>query len=234
MPLTRTPRNVPLATRISDQLREEIRSGGWPVGSRIPGEHQLVEALGASRSTIREALRGLVHAGLLEARPGDGTYVRAASELEVALQRRASVEEAIDVFEVREALEVHAARLAATRASRADVVRLRDLLADRDADPDPAAHIAADLQFHAAVVETAGNGLLTDMHRHLDRSSTYLPHGATDEDLTRFLIESWGTEDPHRELADAIEAHDADAAAAATLRILRHAREAFLRTVPQG
>ncbi|MEX0429253.1 FadR/GntR family transcriptional regulator [Nocardioides sp. DS6] len=233
MPLTPTPRNVPLATRISQQLRDEIRSGDWPVGSRIPGEHQLVETFGASRNTVREAIRGLVHAGLLEARPGDGTYVRAASELEVALQRRASVEAAIDVFEVREALEIHAARLAAERAGRADVERLRDLLAARDADPEPAAHIATDLRFHAAVVEIAGNTLLTDMHRHLDRGSTYRPHGATDEDLTRFLIASWGDDDPHRALVEAIARRDPDAAATATLRILRHAREAFLRTVPQ-
>lgn len=234
MPLKPTTRNIPLAARISEQLREEIRSGSWPVGSRIPGEHQLVERLGASRNTVREALRGLVHGGLLEARPGDGTYVRASSELEVALQRRAAVEKAIDVFEVREALEIHAARLAAERASRADVVRLGALLAERDADSAPAAHIAHDLRFHAAVVETAGNRLLTDMHRHLDRGSTYVPDGATDEDLTRFLIESWGDDDPHLRLVEAIAGHDPEAAATATLRILRHAREGFLRTVPQA
>lgn len=234
MPLTPTPRNVPLATRISDQLRAEIGSGSWTVGSRIPGEHQLVAQLGASRNTVREALRGLVHAGLLEARPGDGTYVRAASELEVALARRASVERAIDVFEVREALEVHAARLAAERAGAEDVRRLRQLLAERDADPDPAAHISTDLRFHSAVVDISGNRLLVDVHRHLDRSATYLPDGATDEDLTRFLIESWGDDDPHHTLVDAIEDSDPAGAAAATLRILQHAREAFLRTVPRA
>ena len=233
MPLTRTPRNVPLATRISEQLREEIRSGGWPVGSRIPSEHQLVEALGASRNTVREALRGLVHAGLLEARPGDGTYVRAASELEVALQRRACVEKAIDVFEVREALEIHAARLAAERAGASDVVTLRALLRERDAAADAAAHVDADLRFHAAVVEVSANRLLIDMHHHLDRSATYHPHGASQDAVKRLLIDSWdASDDPHHALVDAIERHDPAEAGACAARLIQHARQAFLLAVP--
>jgi len=233
VPLTPLPRSVPLAARISGQLREEIAAGAWPVGSRIPGEHQLVELLGVSRNTVREALRSLVHAGLLEARPGDGTYVRASSELEVALQRRASAEEAIDVFEVREALEIHAVRLAAERAGDDDIDYLRKVLAARDAATEPAARLDADLRYHAAVVEVSGNRLLLDVYRHLDRGATYLPEGASEADVLHLLIGAWDSHDPHHDIFDAISRHDPDAAAAAATALIQHAREAFLRAVPQ-
>jgi len=233
MPLTPIARTAPLASRISAQLRDEISSGAWPVGTRIPGEHQLVAALGVSRNTVREALRSLVHVGLLESRPGDGTYVRATSELEVALQRRASAEQSIDVFEVREALEIHAARLAAERAGADDIARLRDLLAQRDAETEPAARMEADLRYHAGVVEVSGNALLQDVYRHLDRGATYLPEGASDDDVLHVLIGAWDDHDPHHDLLDAIAHHDAAGAARAASELIQHAREAFLRAVPQ-
>lgn len=62
-----------------------IGSGGWPLGEKIPAEPELMAALGVSRNTVREAARALVHAGLLDARPGDGTYVTATDGLGAAL-----------------------------------------------------------------------------------------------------------------------------------------------------
>ena len=74
---------------VMTQLEGLIESGEWPVGSKIPAEPELVAALGVGRNTVREAVRALEHAGLLEPRRGDGTYVRATSGLRAAILRRA-------------------------------------------------------------------------------------------------------------------------------------------------
>ena len=71
-----SPRREPLADQVIAQLRTQITSGEWPVGSRIPTEVELVEQLGVARNTVREAVRALAHNGLLDIRQGSGTYVR--------------------------------------------------------------------------------------------------------------------------------------------------------------
>lgn len=170
MTLQSPVRGVTLSAQVARQIEDLITSGRWPVGTRIPAENDLVAQLGVSRNTVREALRSLVDTGLLEARSGDGTYVRALSELEAPLVRRASRASLTDAVEVRGLLEQQAARLAALRRSEADVGRLRELLeAQRLAGltGDLAAYARADAELHNAVVACAGNELLTEMYLHL-------------------------------------------------------------------
>jgi DNA-binding FadR family transcriptional regulator len=226
-PLVPPKRSTPLAVQISEQLRDRIGSGQWAVDQKIPSENELVSAFGASRNTVREAIRGLVHAGLLEPRAGDGTYVRARNELDVALARRASSEKVVEVFEVREALELHAVRLAASRVVPEDIEHLTALLDERDAAGRPEDSLAADLRFHEHVVALAGNALMTDLYVNLDRVKTYAPSGATGE-VNAQLTGRWPEADPHRDIVTALQRHDADAAADAALRLLTHSREAFL------
>ena len=84
-----TSRSRPtLVRQVIDQLREQVASGAWPVGGRIPTEPQLVEALGVGRNTVREAVRALVHAGVLECRQGSGTYVISDDEMTGAVAIR--------------------------------------------------------------------------------------------------------------------------------------------------
>lgn len=159
-----------LAMRVADQLREMITSGEWQVGTRIPAEHDLVERFGVSRNTVREALRSLVHAQLLEARVGDGTYVLSASELEYPLVTRAARGDLANTFEVRAILEQQAARLAASRRTADDVAALRHLLAERreaEVAGDHGRYVAVDAAFHKAVVAAAHNDLLTEVYDHL-------------------------------------------------------------------
>lgn len=87
-----------------DQLREQLAAGAWPVGSRIPTEHELAERLRVGRNTVREAIRVLVHAGMLVSRQGEGTFVRSTSDPASVLRgvQRSGVR---DVLEVRAALE---------------------------------------------------------------------------------------------------------------------------------
>src|SRR5580693_7176389 len=104
-----------LCDEVIAQLREQISSGSWPVGERIPPESELVERLQVGRGTVREAIKALAHSGLLEVRQGDGTYVTSRSELAGVLRRRMNSVTDLHVQEVRRALEVEGARLAARR-----------------------------------------------------------------------------------------------------------------------
>lgn len=179
MPLATTRRGS-LVDQVIAQLREAIASGEWPVGHRIPPESELVSVLDVGRNTVREAVRALAHGGLLEVRQGDGTYVRATSELSGAL-RTLCGPELREVLEVRRTLEVESARLAAARRTDDDLAGLRAAQAERDTAVGAVAAVArsgarpgadeleraarADTDFHLAVVRCARNGLLTELYR---------------------------------------------------------------------
>src|SRR4051812_13605806 len=105
-------RPSPLAEQATEHLREQIVSGQWPVGARLPGETALAASLGVGRSTVREAVRALSGAGLVRSRQGAGVFVISNEPDEDfgTRLRRATV---TDVYEVRAMVEVQAARLAA-------------------------------------------------------------------------------------------------------------------------
>ncbi|MFP5020996.1 FadR/GntR family transcriptional regulator [Pseudonocardia phyllosphaerae] len=221
MPLVTTRRGG-LVDQVIDQLRSAISTGEWPVGHRIPPEAELATTLEVGRNTVREAVRALAHGGLLEVRQGDGTYVRATSELSGAL-RTLCGQELREVLEVRRTLEVDAARKAAVRRTDEDLAMLHEALAARnetvglvnriaargetpDSDLlDRAVH--ADTEFHAAVVRAAGNDLLTELYRGVVE--------AVSGSVATTMHDTAGTDADvgHDELVAAIEARDVDRAA---------------------
>jgi DNA-binding FadR family transcriptional regulator len=167
-------RRTGLVDQVIDQLRQSVTSGEWPVGLRIPNEAVLVDSLGVGRNTVREAVRALAHAGLLEVRQGDGTYVRATSEVSGALRRLCGAE-LRDVLEVRRGLEVEGARLAAANRTPDDLAELRSLLARRDEcrrDGRNDDFARADAEFHLAVVRSSHNAILTELYRGLMETIT--------------------------------------------------------------
>ncbi|NUT96242.1 MAG: FadR family transcriptional regulator [Saccharothrix sp.] len=168
MPLA-TTRRAGLVDQVIDQMRGAIAGGEWPVGRRIPPEPELVNALGVGRNTVREAVRALSHAGLLEVRQGDGTFVRATSELSGAV-RRLCGSELREVLQVRRTLEVEGARLAATERTDEELSRLEALLAERDAAlaaKDWDRLVERDAAFHLMLVQTSHNNLLFQLYQGL-------------------------------------------------------------------
>ena len=121
----------PLAEEITSKLRALIHSGEWPLQQRIPAEPELMAAFGVSRGTLREAIKALAHSGMLEVRRGDGTYVRATSEIAGATQRMYEDHSQEHILEVRVGLDTQAARLAARHATADDLTALRGLLTAR-------------------------------------------------------------------------------------------------------
>ncbi|WP_405844310.1 FCD domain-containing protein [Streptomyces platensis] len=154
----------PLVEQAAQRLRDQISGGHWPVGTKLPGETTLARTLGVGRSTVREAVRALVGAGLVRPRQGAGVFVIATEPTEdwPTRLRRAAV---ADVYEVRAMVEVQAARLAAARRTEADITAMRAALEGRRtaAGTDHAAFVDADIALHAAVVDAAHNPVLTDL-----------------------------------------------------------------------
>ncbi|WP_328945368.1 FadR family transcriptional regulator [Streptomyces sp. NBC_00250] len=164
------PRRAGLSDQVIAELRNQITSGEWPVGSRIPTEPELVEQLGVARNTVREAVRALAHNGLLDIRQGSGTYVIATSELAGVMHRRFAGSDPRHVAELRSTLESSAARLAAERRTERDLKQLDTLLVRREEaweSGDAERFVSADATFHHAVVAASGNEVLTELYADL-------------------------------------------------------------------
>lgn len=135
------------------EIRARISVGTWKPGQKLPPVQALVKEFGVSRTPLREALKALAAAGVLDIRAGDGVYVAprvapslATSMASLALWDGTSVE---DVLEVRELIEIEAAGRAARHASAVDVRQLEDLLRNMEqAQEDVDAFVRADLQYH--------------------------------------------------------------------------------------
>jgi GntR family transcriptional regulator, transcriptional repressor for pyruvate dehydrogenase complex len=207
-------RRSPLAELAVSQLREQVLSGQWPVGARLPAETELARLLGVGRSTVREAVRVLVHDGLLETRQGSGTFVRSvtADSGWEPLLRRAAI---LEVYEVRQALEVQAAGLAAARRTREDIAQINARLGEREqagAAARDTAFVDADVAFHKAVVAAAHNPLLSEMFTSFTAVLREALIGVVSDDSLGMIDYS----PAHVQLAAAVEAGDVAAAQRAT------------------
>lgn len=206
-----SPRRSALADQVIAQLRNQITSGEWPVGSRIPTEPELVEQLGVARNTVREAVRALAHNGLLDIRQGSGTYVVAVSELAGVMHRRFASADPRHVAELRSTLEASAARLAAARRTERDLKQLDALMRRREetwAAGDAEAFVAADATLHLAVVSASHNEVLTGLYADLgDLLRDYLRDDVGHELRPENHMD-------HSRLVEAIRAGDAETAAA--------------------
>jgi DNA-binding FadR family transcriptional regulator len=203
--------------QVIDQLKEQITSGSWQMNGKIPTETVLAEQLGVGRNTVREAVRALTHAGLLECRQGDGTYVRATSELSGAMLRRLRQAEQLEILEVRRALEVESARLAAARRTDDDIKRIEAALAERDRAwelDDPDYFVEADLAFHMAVTHATHNLVLIDLFEDFS-AALRASITAAGTSLNKSYI-------PHDAIARAIAAGDASAAERASHACMEH------------
>jgi DNA-binding FadR family transcriptional regulator len=211
VPLVTTQRGG-LVDQVIEQLRTAIQQGEWPVGTRGPTEPELAATLGVGRNTVREAVRAMSHSGLLEVRQGDGTYVRATSEVSGAI-RRLCGPELREVLQVRRVLEVEGARLAATGRTDEELTRLRVLHDQRDTAQAQARFddfVRADAEFHLAVVSCGHNTLLTELYRGLTEvvtasvAATAHPElGPAERIEHRGILDAIAAQEPERAAAEA-------------------------------
>jgi GntR family transcriptional repressor for pyruvate dehydrogenase complex len=155
-----------LHTHITDQIQELIVTQSLRPGDKLPGERELADMLGVSRTVVREAIRVLGVKGLVNVRPGCGTYVQAldhknaSASMELYLKTQQAAVTPEQLCEVRLMIETEAAALAAERATAADRERLQahiDAMLDNIADPE--LYVRHDLAFHLALTEATHNAL---------------------------------------------------------------------------
>ncbi|MDI6097884.1 FadR/GntR family transcriptional regulator [Actinoplanes sp. NEAU-A12] len=158
----------PAYQQLADELRAEITSGRLQPGERLPPEPELCVKIGVSRSTVREALRLLasqhlivttrgVTGGSFVAHPDAGQLADGLSTGFALLTHSAAIGLA-DLLELRRALEIPAAGLAALRREDAHLTELRGTLFDPDID-DFDTMLAAHSAFHRAMAKATGNPL---------------------------------------------------------------------------
>ena len=150
-------------------IRSMIQSGELPPGSRLPPEPQLAAQMGLSRSGVREAVKVLEAARVLDVRRGDGTYVTSLAPrlllegLGVAVELLRD-DTLLEVMEVRRMLEPVATGMAALRMSEEDLDEIARILEDMNtAAGDAEKLIQFDTAFHRTVVAATGNETLTSL-----------------------------------------------------------------------
>lgn len=152
-----------------DQVVNLVRSGVLTPGAKLPPERDLVERLGVSRNSLREAVRILETMGILRVVPGRGTWVREDVNQDTVKTDASWLpthsRDAADLLEMRETLEVKAAALAAERGSEQDRERVMSCLQALHEAIDTGeveAIINADARFHEAVADASGNRILAE------------------------------------------------------------------------
>lgn len=169
----------PLYEQVAARLRDFIDAQNLRPGDRLASERELAERLEVSRTSVRQALTALKVMGLVEIRHGDGVYVlRSPADLVSSLAAEIDESE-VDhpmIWEVREAIEVQAARLAAKRRRDDDLAAMRGALDDMaESIATGGDGIDGDRRFHRAIAMAAGNPLLLRLFDELadviDRTS---------------------------------------------------------------
>ena len=158
-------RKIRVSEEIIGQVRDLITSGRLKVGDRLPAERELAKTLEVGRSTVREAIRALESLGILQARPGEGTFLIANPAERRHDQFSADVFKSWDnqrkLFEVRMVIEPDLAALAARRATPDHIKRMRETLNDQERLVRQGENgIKADTAFHFLLAEAAGNDIL--------------------------------------------------------------------------
>lgn len=217
-----------VSEEIIKKLIDLINSGVLGPGDKLPSERELMEQLKVSRASIREALRSLGLAGLLETRPGNGTYVSECFSSSIADQVEWSAllgeQDILELMEVREPLEIQAAGLAAQRATVTQLEGLRQAIERLRSNPgDVEQEVAADLVFHTIIAEMAQNRVLYRLTlglRNLLREYIKRTTSATETKMS--------TVEEHQAIFEAIEERDEARARQAMVRHLQISKQLAL------
>jgi GntR family transcriptional repressor for pyruvate dehydrogenase complex len=214
------------------KLRGMIQSGELAPGDRLPPENQLAVQMGISRSGVREAVKVLEAARVLEVRRGDGTFVTSLAPKLLLEGVGFAVEllqgdTLLEVMEVRRLLEPAATGLAAQRIADEQLDELAFALQNmRDTATDPEMLMQADITFHRIVIASTGNETLTSL---LDGLAGRTVRARIWRGLVLGSV-TQATIDEHRAIYDALRGRDPFLAQSAALLHV-NTSEAWLRTI---
>ena len=203
--------NEPISSEVTRRLLDYLISGEIQPGDRLPSERQLAEMLGVGRSHVRQAIKSLTVLGLIDARQGDGTYLKRTDSplLPLAIEwgLLLGAKQSQDLVEARSELEILLAGLAAERRGENDLEELRHHVATMQATTDNDEFVRADVAFHLAIAKAAGNRSMLQIMRSIQSLMEVWITRVAYAPGTRPA--TWAE---HAAVLDAIEAGDADAA----------------------
>jgi GntR family uxuAB operon transcriptional repressor len=215
------------SAEVASVLRRRVLEGELAARARLPSERKLAEDFGVARGTIRGALNQLAAEGLIDVRPGSGTYVvfeRPDEPAAVIAQIRP-----LELIDARFAIEPHICRLAVLHARQQDIDAAETLLERMEnAVDDPTAFAVTDTDFHQRLAEITGNSLLIWIVRQIN--------SVRDQDqwsrmrrltLNAAMIAEYNVQ--HRQILNAIRARDPELAASLMKQHLESARLSLTR-----
>ncbi|MCZ7564033.1 MAG: GntR family transcriptional regulator [Burkholderiales bacterium] len=188
----------PLHVECYERIKHEIITLHFRPGEYL-NEAQVSELLGIGRTPVHQALNRLMLEGMVEVIPRKGVIVKAVS-----------LNEILDIIDVRAINETYCARLAAARASESDAAELDRILAESEkaaAAPDTVRQMLLDRDFHSLLSRIAGNVVLGEIMRSLHERSLRFWFISLRDPVHHARVKN-----EHRAIVDAIKAHDPDAA----------------------
>lgn len=218
---------------VADVLRQRIRAGEVPVGSRLPTQRELANSFGVSRQSIRDALYALEEEGLIAIRRGatGGSFVSRPQLTQRGIRRwvRTNLVDLDDICDFRIAVEQQAASLAAQRRTPEDLASMRQAIEALPTDDDSPLDVfrEADGRFHAAITRAARNPRIEQAVRKA-RSDLFIPADAID-----FKHEVETTRREHLKIHQAIVDQDSATAVACVVSHIEETRR-VLRALLTG
>ncbi|NLC53850.1 MAG: FadR family transcriptional regulator [Firmicutes bacterium] len=195
-------KSIKVYRQVIEQIQEMIYTGHLKKGDRLPSERELRDQLNVSRASIREAFSVLEILGLIESRPGEGTFITSSREnkilepLSMVLMLEDNLSE--DLLEFRRVLEIDSARLAAERVTETELEEMKkynDILANSLGHEEIS--VRADRMFHSVIAKSSKNKVLYDvmvaisdaMDYHIEYTRTKLV--SETDTMNNFVQQHW-------------------------------------------
>ncbi len=218
------------ADMIVNQIKQLVSSGILKPGDRLPAERTFAERFGVGRGHVREALKKLEIFGILKTMPQSGTYVanQGAKALEAIMADVLAREkdDTDSLLETRRILEVNAARFAAERAAKSDIIDLiRTHEAFRKRVRNQESGTTEDRMFHLKIAECSKNTVLRSLITLMATSSSAISDDSTDvsEGMEKIILQE------HEAILQAIKQTDPDRAAEAMDAHMDRILELFIK-----
>jgi GntR family transcriptional regulator, transcriptional repressor for pyruvate dehydrogenase complex len=228
-------RSRSLAIDLVMSLENRIKSGSYPVGTRMPTESEIMMEFGVSRTVVREAISRLQQARLVVTQQGIGSFVSEPPTDErgfsISSTEIATIFDIVHVLELRISLETECAGLSAQRRNERQLASMKAALDEFDICADSGKEtVDADFQFHLSIAEATQNPHFFDLMRYL--GATVIPRARVNSpklamEEKRAYLERVNSE--HRSIYDAIARKDSDSARAAMRLHLTNSRERLRR-----
>lgn len=217
-------------------LRESISTGELRPGDRLPPETDLARSLGVSRPTVREALKVLEAMNVLRSSTGPtgGTFVRTIDGLSIAENLKDSITLLMDVNEMtlaelceaREAIEIPAVGMAATRRTESDLQAMKKIIESDDEESNPES-LFSDISFHRAIADASKNGML-----NLFMSSIHMAIRTLADEYILPEVRQVSRQQ-HQKIYRAVLSRNPEEARSAMREHLRFACDVYIRAIPK-